>query len=101
MQDEAGVFETSLINIAEHLREHFGGNVKQLKFQRNAAQTLNQFMQTMRDKEEDLLPPLKQRALKQMRVVLKKLSERSRNDADPKMVNWIDKIIGWLTDRNE
>ena len=101
MQEEAGVFETSLINIAEHLREHFGGNVKQLKFQRNAAQTLNQFMQTMRDKEEDLLPPLKQRALKQMRVVLKKLSERSRNDADPKMANWIDKIIGWLTDRNE
>jgi hypothetical protein len=68
-----------------------------VKFDVNAAKALERFLKEMDARESELLPPFKQRALRQMKEVLKKL--RVSKPAEYSIL--VDRIMGILETNDE
>lgn len=69
---------TALDDVCGHLRERLGASTIQRTFDRAAAQQLNTYLEKLKIQEELLLPRKKQRALAEMRIILRSYRPASK-----------------------
>jgi len=89
--------ETNLTQVACKLRERLDHETEKINFDIDAAKALERFLKQMDKRESELLPPFKQRALKQMKIVLTKLG----NSKPAKYSILVDKILGIIDTNDE
>jgi superfamily II DNA/RNA helicase len=92
MSSSDSTLETNLTQVARKLRERLDVDTEKVKFDVNAAKALERFLKEMDARENELLPPFKQRALRQMKEVLIKL----RESRSAEYFDLVEKIMGML-----
>jgi hypothetical protein len=87
---------TDLGAVCEALRQRLNPEIQSLKLGSRGASLLEQFLKRLDEAEQSLLPRRKQRALEEMRFVIKKLAQEAGSAAKQSDVEHLDRIIKML-----
>lgn len=97
MSSSDNALETNLPQVARKLRERLAMDTEAVEFDLNAAKALKGFLKKMDEREIELLPPFKRRALKQMKEVLLNL----RNSKPVEYAKLVEQILGMLQSNDD